>query len=73
MMEAGQIVELIGTFGFPIASAIALAWYVVTSNRENNARLDKLQEDHQKEVLKFTEALNNNTMALKELCDKLGK
>ena len=72
-METGQIIELIGTFGFPIASAIALAWYVVNTNRENNARIDRLQEDHKAEIAKFTDALNNNTIALNELCDKLSK
>lgn len=72
-MDMSQILEIIGTVGFPIAAAIGLSWYVVTTNRENNARIDKLQEDQKIEVAKFTEALNNNTMALQQLCDKIGK
>lgn len=72
-MDISQILEIIGTVGFPIAAAIGLSWYVVTSNKDNNARIDKLQEDHKMEIAKFTEALNNNTMALQKLCDKMGK
>lgn len=72
-MDMSQILEIIGTVGFPIAAAIGLSWYVVTTNRENNARIDRLQEDHKIEVAKFTEALNNNTMALQQLCDKIGE
>ena len=68
-----EIVQIISTLGFPIACAIALGWYVVTTNKENNARIDKLQEEHKEEIQKVTEALNNNTLALQRLCDKFDR
>ena len=54
-------VQIIQTLGFPIAVAIAMFW-------QNT----KLQEQHKEEMSKITEALNNNTIALTELKDKIG-
>lgn len=56
-----EIVGLIRDVGFPIAVAVALFWKNV-----------KDQEQHKAEMDKMTEALNNNTIALTELKDKIG-
>ena len=56
-----EVIQIIQTLGFPIAVAIAMFW-------QNN----KLQEQHKEEMSKITEALENNTLALIELKDKLG-
>lgn len=56
-----EIVSLIRDLGFPIAVAIALFW-------KNN----KDQEQHRDEMEKVTTAINNNTLALTELKDKIG-
>ena len=56
-----EVVSLIRDLGFPIAVAVALFW-------KNN----KDQEQHKEEMDKMTEALNNNTLALIELKDKIG-
>ena len=55
-----SIVSLIQSVGFPIACAIALFW-------QNN----KMQEQHKEEMLKLTEALKNNTVAIIELKNSL--
>lgn len=56
-----EVVSLIRDLGFPIAVAIALFW-------KNN----KDQEQHRDEMEKVTTAINNNTLALTELKDKIG-
>lgn len=56
-----EIVSLIRDLGFPIAVAVALFW-------KNN----KDQEQHRDEMEKVTTAINNNTLALTELKDKIG-
>lgn len=56
-----EIVGLIRDVGFPIAVAVALFWKNV-----------KDQEQHKAETDKMVEALNNNTLALTELKDKIG-
>lgn len=72
IMDANTIVTIIGSLGFPIASCVAMGAFVKHLTDSNNARIDKMQTEHKEEIAKVTEALNNNTLALQKLCDKLG-
>lgn len=56
-----EVVNLISNLGFPIACVVALFYL-----------LNKQREEHKEECSKFTEAINNNTIALTKLADKLG-
>lgn len=60
-MDTSTVVQLISSLGFPIACCIAMFW-------QNN----KLSESHKEETTKLNEAINNNTIALNHLIDKLG-
>lgn len=60
-MDINVIVQLVSSLGFPIACCIAMFW-------QNN----KLNESHKAEVSKLNEAINNNTIALNHMIDKLG-
>lgn len=55
-----EIVTIITNLGFPIAVCIMMAMYI----RE-------LTNKHQTETKEFTDALNQNTIVLQKLCDKL--
>lgn len=70
-MDANMIVSIIGSLGFPILACLGLAWWTKYTTDQNNARMDKLQTEHKEEIAKVTEALNNNTLALQRLCDKM--
>ncbi len=54
------ILQAISTVGFPIVVAAAMFW-----------KMNKQDEDHKQEMNKITEAINNNTIALTKLLDKL--
>ena len=56
------VINLIKDLGFPIAVCIAMFWL-------NNKQV----EQHKAEMSKVTDALNNNTLALTELRDRLDK
>lgn len=56
------VISLIKDLGFPIAVCIAMFWL-------NNKQV----EQHKEEMTKVTDALNNNTLALTELRDRLDK
>ena len=56
------VINLIKDLGFPIAVCIAMFWL-------NNKQV----EQHKEEMYKVTDALNNNTLALTELRDRLDK
>lgn len=60
-MDISAITQVISTVGFPIAMCCALFWYI-----------KDISEKGKEETEKFTEALNQNTLVLQKLCDKLG-
>lgn len=57
----GDIVSVISSVGFPITMALILLWYIYDNNNK-----------HKEEIDKMSEALNNNTIAITKLLDKLG-
>lgn len=71
-MDVTAIVSLISSVGFPIVACGAMAWYVKYQMDINNQQIKALTEEHKAEMLEVTSALNNNTLALQRLCDKLG-
>lgn len=60
-MDLAQATQLIGSLGFPIVACIML--YV---------QMTKQDENHKAEVKQLTDAINNNTLVLQKLCDRLG-
>lgn len=52
--------SLISTLGFPIGMCLIMCYYI-----------NKINDAHKVETDKFAEALNNNTLVLQKLCDKL--
>ena len=67
-MKRGEIVDLsaittlIGSLGFPIAACIACFWM-----------LNKERDEHKQEMQKVTEAINNNTVAITTLTERIGR
>lgn len=79
-----QIITLIQTVGFPIACAVAMFIMLNNEQKEHKAETTKLTETitdlkisfasaiaDQKEDM--TTAINNNTLVLQKLIDKLGE
>lgn len=71
-MDTNAIVTLIGSLGFPIVACLGMAWYVKYQMDNYSKQIKELREEHNKEIDKVTEALNNNTLAIQKLCDKMG-
>lgn len=67
-----DVVQIISTLGFPITACVAMAWYVKYQMDSYKDEVNAIREDHKNEVSKMTDALNNNTIALQRLVDKLG-
>ena len=59
-MDWNAVIQAVSSVGFPIAMCVALLWYI-----------KEMADKHKQETEKFTEALNNNTLVLQKLCDKL--
>lgn len=72
-MDVNTLLQAVGTVGFPIVCAIAMAWYVKYVTDRNREDIEKLNIQHQQEMKEVTTALNNNTLALQKLSDVIGK
>lgn len=70
-MSVQDIITIVSTVGFPIVMCGAMAWYVKYMTDQHRAETAKLNEQHIKEMTEVTTALNNNTLALQRLCDRL--
>lgn len=68
-------VQIISSLGFPIVACICMAKYVKEQTKANREDVKELNKQHSEEMNAFKdeikEALNNNTMALNKLCEKL--
>ena len=71
-MDVQTIIQLVSSVGFPITMCGAMGWFVVDQTNKHREEVSKLNEQHEKEMNTVVEALNNNTVALKELSIKLG-
>ena len=71
-MDAQAIIQLISTVGFPITMCGAMGWFVVDQTNKHREEVSKLNKQHEEEMNAVIEAINNNTLALKELSVKLG-
>lgn len=61
-MDVTNVVQIISTLGFPIAVCLVCFWYI-----------NKTQEQHKEEINGLAQALNNNTLVMQKLVDKLDK
>lgn len=59
-MDVSTISQLIGSLGFPIVVSLLLIYMNY-----------KQSEEHKQEMDKITESLNNNTLALTKLTERL--
>lgn len=60
-MDMNSITEVISNLGFPIAVCVALFWYLMKQN-----------EAHREETEKLRQALENNTLIITKLYERLG-
>ena len=72
-MDVNAILQAVGTLGFPIVCAVAMAWYVKYMTDRNREDIDKLNTQHQQEMKEVTTTLNNNTLALQKLSDVISR
>lgn len=59
-MDFGSITQAISSLGFPIAVCLICFWYI-----------NKRDEQHKAEIDKLSEAVNNNTLVMQKLADRL--
>lgn len=68
-----EIIEAISSLGFPIVMCIIM----VLNNKETvtkyNEQLYEIMNKHEEEIRKVTEAVNNNSLVINKLCERIEK
>ena len=60
-LDINSVTQFISTLGFPIAVCLICFWYI-----------NKREEQHKDEVTELSKAINNNTLVMQKLVDRLG-
>ena len=76
-MDVTNYISIISSVGFPIFMCLVMMYYIKYREDKNTETTNALNLAHTEEMLKFkddmTKALNNNTLALEKLCEKLNE
>lgn len=70
-MTVQEVLTAITTVGFPIVMCLACAWYIKYTTDKHRSEIADLNRAHAKEMEQVTQAINNNTLALTKLTERL--
>lgn len=71
-MDFANVLTAIGSVGFPIVACCGMAYFFSRVNANYRADIKEITAQHKEEMDNMTQAINNNTMALQRLLDKMG-
>lgn len=66
-----EVVSLINNQGFPIAVCLIMFFFFKYMFDTNKKEIKEINDKYQTNLDKMQEALNNNTIAITKLCEKL--
>lgn len=69
----GEITNIISSMGFPIAMCVLMCYYIKYTQDNYRKDISDLNEKHKEESTKLVQAINNNTIVIKELSERLVK
>lgn len=72
-MDANTIMAMVGSLGFPICACVFMGVYVRSNNENFRNDVKEMSMNHKTEMDKISEAINNNTLVIQKLIDKLDK
>lgn len=68
-----DVVQLVSTLGFPIAMCIGACFFIKYLFDSFTKQQEEMRKEHREEVSKLQTSLDNNTLALQKLIDKIGE
>lgn len=72
-MDINSLAQLIGTLGFPIVACCAMAYFFARVNDNYRNDIKEIQANHKEEIAGMTEAINNNTLVIQKLVDRMDR
>lgn len=71
-MDFSTILTAIATVGFPIVACCGIAFFFNRVNDNYRNDIKEINVQHKEEMQAMTEAINNNTLVIQKLVDKIG-
>lgn len=68
-----DVVQIVSTLGFPIAMCIGACFFIKYLFDTFTKQQEEMRKEHREEVSKLQASLDNNTLALQKLIDKIGE
>lgn len=72
-MDLKVLLDAVSLVGFPIVMCLVFMYYVKYLTDKNAEQVDKLNDQHRSEMQEMTKAVENNTLALTRLIERLDK
>lgn len=70
-MDFTSLAQIIGTLGFPIVACCGMAYFFAKVNDNYRNDIKEMTANHKAEMDKMTEAINNNTVVIQKLIDRM--
>ena len=70
-MDWNILISAIGSLGFPIVACVAWAIFYNKINDSYRSDIKEMSQNHKAEMDKVTEAINNNTLVIQKLVDRM--
>lgn len=71
-MDVQSITAVIANVGFPIAMCCLLGYYIKYTHDDHRQDIQRINDMHDREVTELSQAVNNNTLVMQKLIDKVG-
>ena len=72
-MDIKVLLDAVSVVGFPIVMCLVFMYYVKYLTDKNSEQIDRITEQHREETKELTKAVENNTLVVTQLLDRLGK
>lgn len=72
-MDANVWITAIGSLGFPIVACCAMAFFFAKVNDNYRNDIKEINAGHKEEMRAMTEAVNNNTLVIQRLVERMDK
>ena len=72
-MDVNMIITAIGSLGFPIVACCAMGYFFAKVNENYRQDIKEINQNHKAEIDNMVQAINNNTLVIQQLLDKMEK
>lgn len=73
LRKMNEVAQLISAIGFPIVAALGCAYFVKWQYEQNQKQVEEMRKEHKEEVANMTKAIENNTLVITRLVEKMEK